>query len=181
LRIRPLRAIGKGHALSASGSTQIPASPEKVFDVLMDPQALAKVIPGCRELQRIGENQYRADVTISIGMIKARYEATISLTNIDRPNSLHLQGAGVSSLGGAEGGGDIVLEANELGTLMKYQYEAEVQGKVAAVGGRMLEGAARMVLGQLFEQLGRQASGKGAVGRFDSIWRRTLRFLRISK
>lgn len=178
---KPAKKAGKGHALSASGSTQIPAPPEKVFDVLMDPQALARVIPGCRELQRIGENQYRADVAISIGMIKARYEATISLSNIDRPNSLHLQGIGVSSLGGAEGGGDIVLQANEQGTLMKYQYEAEVQGKVAAVGGRMLEGAARMVLGQLFEQLGRQASGRGGGGSTSSFWRRVLRFLRIGK
>jgi len=178
---KPARKTGRGHALSASGSTQIPASPDKVFDVLMDPQALARVIPGCRELQRIGENQYRADVTISIGMIKARYEATISLTNINRPHSLHLQGAGISSLGGAEGGGDIVLQANEHGTLMKYQYEAEVQGKVAAVGGRMLEGAARMVLGQLFEQLGRQASGQGAATDADGVWHRVLRFLRIKK
>ena len=178
---KPVKKTGRGHALSASGSTQIPATPDKVFDVLMDPVMLAKVIPGCRELERIGENRYRADVTISIGMIKARYEATISLSDIKPPNSLRLQGSGVSSLGGAEGGGDIVLEANEQGTLMKYQYEAEVQGKVAAVGGRMLEGAARMVLGQLFEQLGRQASGQDARDESVSIWRRVLRLLRISK
>jgi len=178
---KPARKTGRGHALAASGSTQIPASPDEVFDVLMDPQALARVIPGCRELQRIGENQYRADVTISIGMIKARYEATISLTQINRPHSLHLQGTGISSLGGAEGGGDIVLQANEHGTLMKYQYEAEVQGKVAAVGGRMLEGAARMVLGQLFEQLGRQASGQGVTADAGGVWHRILRFLRIKQ
>lgn len=177
----PTKTTGRGHALSASGSTQIPATPEEVFDVLMDPEALAKVIPGCRELEQIGENSYRADVTISIGMIKARYEATIALSDIKRPHSLRLQGSGVSSLGGAEGGGDIVLEANGQGTLMKYQYEAEVQGKVAAVGGRMLEGAARMVLGQLFEQLGRQASGQGAASQPPGIWRRILQFLRISK
>lgn len=177
----PAKKTGRGQALSASGSTQIPATPEEVFDVLMDPEALAKVIPGCRELEQIGENSYRADVTISIGMIKARYEATISLSDIKRPHSLRLQGTGVSSLGGAEGGGDITLEANEQGTLMKYQYEAEVQGKVAAVGGRMLEGAARMVLGQLFEQLGRQASGQDATSQPTGIWRRILRFLRISK
>ena len=178
---KPAKKAGKGQALSASGSTQIPASPEKVFDVLLDPKALAAVIPGCRELQRIGENQYRADVTISIGMIKARYEATIALSDIKRPYSLHLQGTGVSSLGGAEGGGDIILEANEQGTLMRYHYTAEVQGKVAAVGGRMLEGAARMVLGQLFEQLGRQASGEQVTSQVDGWWRRMMRWLGITK
>ncbi|NHC61939.1 xanthine dehydrogenase family protein molybdopterin-binding subunit [Paenalcaligenes suwonensis] len=175
------KKTGKAHALSASGSTQISASPEQVFDVLLDPVALAAVIPGCRELQRIGENKYRADVTISIGMIKARYEATIELSNIQRPHSLHLQGAGVSSLGGADGGGDIVLAANEHGTLMTYHYAAEVQGKVAAVGGRMLEGAARMVLGQLFEQLGRQASGGQVEQRVGGLWSRLMRWLRMQK
>ncbi len=171
---------GRGHALSASGSTRIPAPPEKVFDVLLDPQALARVIPGCRELRQVGENQYRADVTISIGMIKARYEAQIALTDIERPRSLRLHGSGVSSLGGAQGAGTVVLEPDGDGTLMRYQYEAEVQGKVAAVGGRMLEGAARMVLGQLFEQLGRQACGGRAAVR-GGIWDRLLRFLRIRK
>lgn len=175
----PVKKSGRGHGLSASGSTQIAATPDRVFEVLMDPDALAKVIPGCRELERIGENRYRADVTISIGMIKARYEATIALSDLEPPRSLRLHGSGVSSLGGAEGSGKIVLEANEQGTLMSYQYEAEVQGKVAAVGGRMLEGAARMVLGQLFEQLGRQASGRDVDSRPVSVWQRLLRFLRI--
>jgi len=171
---------GRGHALSASGSTQIPAPPEKVFDVLLDPAALARVIPGCRELKQVGDNQYRADVTVSIGMIKARYEARIAFADINRPHSLRLQGSGVSSLGGAQGGGTVVLEPNGQGTLMTYQYEAEVQGKVAAVGGRMLEGAARMVLGQLFEQLGRQACGQDVPARA-GLWTRLLRILRIRK
>lgn len=178
---RPQEKKAGGRALSASGSTQIPATPDSVFDVLMDPQELVKVIPGCRELEQVSENQYRADVTISIGMIKARYEANISLTDIKRPHSLRLQGSGVSSLGGAEGQGHIVLEENEQGTLMTYQYEAEVQGKVAAVGGRMLEGAARMVLGQLFERLGRQAAGQHTAMQTQTIWQRFLQLLRIKK
>ncbi|MCQ9618317.1 molybdopterin-dependent oxidoreductase [Paenalcaligenes niemegkensis] len=151
---------GGGQALTASGSTQIPASPEAVFDVLMDPVALAKVIPGCEQLSPAGPNAYHADVTISIGLIKARYQANIALSDIVRPHSLRLSGEGKSSLGGAKGSGEITLTGNEGGTLMQYQYSAEVNGKVAAVGGRMLEGAAKIVLGQLFEQLGRQASGQ---------------------
>ncbi|MEF8690480.1 UNVERIFIED_CONTAM: molybdopterin-dependent oxidoreductase [Comamonas sp. A-3] len=151
---------GKGKALSAVGVVQIAAPPQVVFDVLLNPDALAKVIPGCHSLQAISENRYRADVTVGVGMIKARYEAEIALSELDPPHSLRLAGVGNSSLGSARGSGKVLLEADGEGTRLHYDYSAEVSGKVAAVGGRMLEGAAKIVLGQLFEQLGRQASGQ---------------------
>jgi len=170
-----------GRALTASGEVRLAASQEAVFAVLLDPSALAKVIPGCNELQSTGENQYKADVTVGIGMIKARYAAEVTLSELDPPNSLRLSGAGLSSVGSAKGSGIVKLEPHAGGTLLKYDYEAEVSGKVAAVGGRMLEGAARIVLGQLFEQLGRQASGESPSSARPSLWMRLLRFLRRAK
>lgn len=166
---------GGGRALTATGTTEIGASPEAVFRVLLDPAALAKVIPGCHALQAIGENRYRADVTVGVGLVKARYEAEISLSELDPPRSLRLTGAGLSALGSARGSGRVTLEAIPAGTRLSYDYRAEVSGKVAAVGSRMLEGAARVVLGQLFEQLGRQAGG--AAVRPVSWWARLLRLL----
>lgn len=157
---KPEAKGGAGKALTASGSVQIAASPEEVFNVLLDPQALAKVIPGCHALNAIGENRYQADVTVGVGMIKARYEAKIALSDLNPPHSLKLEGVGLSSLGSARGSGQVTLTPNDGGTRLSYDYSAEVSGKVAAVGGRMLEGAAKIVLGQLFEQLGRQASGQ---------------------
>jgi 2-furoyl-CoA dehydrogenase large subunit len=151
---------GSGKALTAQGSVEIEATPEAVFAVLMDPVALAKVVPGCNALETISPNQYRADVTVGVGMIKARFEAKIGLSDIDPPKRLRLSGAGISSLGTAQGEGLVELAATEKGTLLSYDYEAQVSGKVAAVGGRMLEGAAKVVLSQLFESLGRQAAGK---------------------
>jgi 2-furoyl-CoA dehydrogenase large subunit len=127
--------------------------------VLLDPEALARVIPGCHQLDRIGDNRYRADVTVGVGLVKARYEAEIALSDLDPPHALRLAGSGMSSLGSARGSGQVRLEAIPDGTRLSYDYRAEVSGKVAAVGSRMLEGAARVVLGQLFEQLGRQATG----------------------
>ncbi|PRZ56061.1 xanthine dehydrogenase molybdenum binding subunit apoprotein [Paraburkholderia fungorum] len=151
---------GGGKALTAQGSVDLPASPEAIFAVLLDPQALAKVIPGCHALEAEGTNQYRADVTVGVGMIKARFEAKIGLSEIDAPHRLRLAGAGMSSLGSARGSGLVELTPIESGTRLSYDYEAQVSGKVAAVGGRMLEGAAKVVLRQLFESLGRQAAGK---------------------
>ncbi|WP_354679499.1 SRPBCC family protein, partial [Cupriavidus plantarum] len=153
---------GGGKALTARGTVELDATPEAVFAVLLDPEALAKVVPGCHALERTAENHYRADVTVGVGMIKARFEAEIALSDLDPPRRLRLAGAGMSSLGSARGAGLVELVPHGGGTRLIYDYEAEVTGKVAAVGGRMLEGAAKVVLRQLFESLGRQAAGKPA-------------------
>jgi 2-furoyl-CoA dehydrogenase large subunit len=161
---------GRGRALTARGTVDLPASPEAIFAVLLDPQALARVIPGCHALEASAPNQYRADVTVGVGMIKARFEARIGLSDIDAPHRLRLAGAGLSPLGSARGNGLVELTPTAGGTRLSYDYEAQVSGKVAAVGGRMLEGAAKVVLRQLFESLGRQAAGerRGVTDRTDT-------------
>lgn len=169
---RAARAGGKG--LSAQGEIVLPATPEAVFAVLLDPVALARVVPGCHALETTGPNRYRADVTVGVGMIKARYVAEIALSDIQAPHRLRLAGSGLSSMGSAKGSGLVTLAPHGGGTLLRYDYEAEVSGKVAAVGGRMLDGAAKIVLKQLFEQLGRQASGQGGRAPAQGWWRRLL-------
>jgi len=167
-----------GKALTARGTVDLPATPEAVFAVLLDPKALAKVIPGCHALDETAPNQYRADVTVGVGMIKARFEARIGLSEIDAPHRLRLAGAGISPLGSARGNGLVELTPQGTGTRLAYDYEAQVSGKVAAVGGRMLEGAAKVVLKQLFESLGRQAAGKPVEERTSWIARLLGRFRR---
>ncbi|MBB5469582.1 2-furoyl-CoA dehydrogenase large subunit [Paraburkholderia sp. CI2] len=167
-----------GKALTARGTVDLPATPEAVFGVLLDPKALAKVIPGCHALDETAPNQYRADVTVGVGMIKARFEARIGLSEIDAPHRLRLAGAGISPLGSARGNGLVELTPQGTGTRLTYDYEAQVSGKVAAVGGRMLEGAAKVVLKQLFESLGRQAAGQPVEQRKSWIARILARFRR---
>jgi 2-furoyl-CoA dehydrogenase large subunit len=156
-------------SLQATGFVDIAATPAEVFAVLLDPVALALVIPGCDQLIPDGPNRFRAQVTIRIALIKARYEAEIELSDIVAPTSLRLSGRGQSALGTAQGDGCVRLEAimpsgaqaaepaGTTHTRLHYDYRAQVGGKVAAVGPRMLEGAARLVLGELFAALGRQA------------------------
>lgn len=173
-----------GKALAAKGEVVLAATPEAVFRVLLDPVSLAKVIPGCHALEPTGDNRYRADVTLGVGMIKARYTAEVALSELQPPHSLRLAGAGLSSVGSASGSGLVTLEPADGGTLLRYDYAAEVSGKVAAVGSRMLEGAAKMVLNQLFEQLGREAGGGAAglpAGAKRSFLSRLLAFLGITK
>ncbi|RZI77265.1 MAG: xanthine dehydrogenase family protein molybdopterin-binding subunit [Variovorax sp.] len=170
-----LRA-GEGLSLQAQGEVEIAATPAQVFAVLLDPVALARVIPGCHALVADGPNRYRADVTVGVGLVKARYAASIELSEIDAPRRLRLAGVGRSSLGTGGGDGVVTLEATSAGTTLRYDYRAQVGGKVAMVGSRMLEGAARIIVAQLFESLGRQAAGATAR---QPLWRRLLRRLGV--
>jgi 2-furoyl-CoA dehydrogenase large subunit len=177
------QASAGGHGLNMAGSVDLAASPQQVYAVLLDPEALAKVIPGCHALTKTGDNRYRADITLGIGLVKARYVAEVNLSDLDPPHGLSLGGSGISAFGSASGAGKVRLEAFGGGTRLHYDYSAAVSGKIAAVGGRMLEGAAKIILRQLFEQLGRQAAGAGAGSAATAVlpWRKWLAALRGSK
>ncbi|MBT7759671.1 MAG: molybdopterin-dependent oxidoreductase, partial [Rhodospirillaceae bacterium] len=142
-----------GHALEGQGSTVVPAAPEKVWSVLLDDTKLAAVIPGCHELVKTGDNAYRADVTLGVGPIKGRFTATVALQDLDPPNALSLIGAATGPLGRSEGEGNIRLRATKEGTQVNYTYTVRISGKVAAVGGRMMDGAARALINQFFKRL----------------------------
>lgn len=181
---QPARSVAKpgdGLRLTANGSVDIAATPAAVFAVLLEPTALARVIPGCHALQAIGPNRYRADVTLGVGLVKARYAAEIEVSEIDAPRCLRLTGRGISSLGTAAGSGLIRLDASGGGgTRLAYDYAVQVGGKVAAVGSRMLEGAARMLLAQMFAALGRQATGAETPA-LRSPWQRLLHWLGLAR
>lgn len=157
----PDGAVAGGPALRANDSVLIPASPQQVFDTLLDPQTLAAIIPGCHDLVLAGENRYRADVTVGVGMIRARFEAKVALSELDPPHSLRLSGSGSSSMGSAQGQAKVRFVELENGhTRLEYQYQVAVSGKVAAVGGRMLQGASKVIIGQIFTRLSQRVSGQ---------------------
>ncbi len=160
-----------GSALSASDSVELPAPPETVFARMLEPETLAAIIPGCHDLQAVGENAYRADVTVGVGMIRARYEASVTLSDLDPPHALRLSGVGKSAMGTAEGSARVRLTAlDNGGTRLDYDYEAAIGGKFASVGGRMLQGAARVIVGQIFSRLAAELDGGSA----PSPWRRVV-------
>jgi 2-furoyl-CoA dehydrogenase large subunit len=146
-------AKGEGRALEGSGETFVPAAPRMVWDTLLDPEKLAAVIPGCHSLDLVSENSYTAEVSLGVGPVRGRFHATVDLSDLDPPNAATLSGGLTGPLGASRGSGRVRLEGRDGGTNVTYDYSVEISGKVAAVGGRMLEGASRVIVGQFFQRL----------------------------
>jgi 2-furoyl-CoA dehydrogenase large subunit len=163
-----------GKQYSAAGSVHIAAPPEAVYRVLHDPQAMASVIPGCRELEAVAFNMYRADMSLSVGLVKVGFRVEMTLADEDPMRRMRIFGKGTGPLGSAEGDGRITLTAVEGGTRLDYRYGFALNGKIVAVGARMIESATGMVLQQLFVRLGRVAGGK-APGK--GLWQRLLHLI----
>jgi 2-furoyl-CoA dehydrogenase large subunit len=165
----------RGRGLSGEGTITVPAPPDRVWQTLLDPRELAVVIPGCHALEAVGQNAYRAEVNIGVGPVRGRYDARIRLEDLVEPRSFKLVGEGIGALGQARGEGVVVLSPNAAGTSVSYRYSVEVGGKVAAVGGRMLEGAAKVLVAQFFQRLISRSLGEHALKL--SLWQRLLRAL----
>jgi 2-furoyl-CoA dehydrogenase large subunit len=148
--------------LRGEGSATVAASPEAVWAMLLDPATLQAVIPGCHAVERISDTHFRADVTIGVGPVKGRYRAEVTLSDLDAPRAVTLGGSAEGALGFGNGEGRITLTPENSGTVVRYEYDAAIGGKVASIGGRLLDGAARVIIGQFFSALARQAGGASA-------------------
>ena len=165
----PLVPLGDGHALTGQGSTLVPTSVEEVWDLLMDEKSLSRVIPGCKELELIAENKYRADMTIGVGAIKGRFITVVALEDLQAPSSLKLVGGATGPLGESKGEGYLKLMQKGEGTELSYQYAILISGKAASIGGRMLDGATRSFIKLFFKQLVSQSKAADDVSFFASI------------
>ena len=151
------------YPLKAQGEVRLQVLPENIFAVLLDPERLKNVIPGCESIRKTAiSNGIRFDciAVVRIGIAKARFEAKVDLTNIQEPDSFSLGGEGRGPLGMALGMGQVSLKNDGGTTVLKYDYQAQVSGKLAAIGSRLLEGAIRLVLDQLFRALAKEAGAK---------------------
>ena len=167
-----------GKALTGTGETLVPATPQQVWDTLLDPEKLAAVIPGCHKLDLVGDNLYRADVSLGVGPVKGRFVAEVGLSDLDPPKAVRLAGGLDGPLGSSKGAGNVRLTQEGDSTRVTYDYRIEIGGKVASIGGRMLEGAAKMVVGQFFDRLCSQIEGKPVpAGGELGLWHRLLAML----
>jgi 2-furoyl-CoA dehydrogenase large subunit len=146
-------------SLRGEGEARVTAAPEAIWAMLLDVDTLASIIPGCHGVQKLSETHFKADVTLGVGPVKGRYKAEIELSDLDEPRAATLTGSVSGALGTGGGHGRVTLTPDGAGgTVIGYSYEAAVGGKVAAIGGRLLDGAAKAIIGQFFAALARKAS-----------------------
>jgi len=141
-------------ALRGQGSVEIAAPRRQVWDALLDPAQLKAIIPGCESVAQIGPETYRARVKVSVAGIGGLYDAQIRISDRREPDSMRLSGRGESKLGFGQGEAAVTLRETAPGlTLLSYEYGADVGGRVASFGQRMLDGVVRILLGSFFDRL----------------------------
>ena len=138
-------------AMTMSGEQQLTASREKVWAALNNPEVLKACIPGCETLDVTGENEFSAVATNKIGPVKARFKGKVRLTDLDPPNSYKISGEGDGGIAGfAKGGATVSLSDKDGGTLLSYNVEAQIGGKLAQLGQRLVNGAAKKLADDFF-------------------------------
>ena len=125
------------------GSYQINLKKQKVWDALNDSEILKKAIPGCEELKKNSDTEFTATATNKIGPFNATFTGEIELKDLNPPNSYKISGSGNSPVGFASGEASVNLEDYESGTKLSYIIEANVGGKIAQVGSRLIDMTAK--------------------------------------
>ena len=132
---------------------RINASRETVYDSLNDPEVLKKCIPGCEKIDKVSESELKASVIAKIGPIKAKFLGQIFLSDLNPPKSYTISGEGQGGVAGfAKGVAKVLLEEDGRITVLKYELKAEVGGKIAQLGGRLIEGTAKKLAGEFFNK-----------------------------
>ena len=129
--------------MKLSGSYQINLEKQKVWEALNDPEVLRKSIPGCEDFKKNSDTEFTATATNKIGPFNASFTGDIELKNINAPHSYLIEGSGNSPVGFANGEAKVKLEDSEGGTKLIYEVEANVGGKIAQVGSRLIDMTAK--------------------------------------
>lgn len=169
--LKKMQARPGERAMTGEGKAEVKATRKAVWDMLLEPSTLAAIIPGAHGVEKVTDTHFQAVVTLGVGPVRDRYQADIKLSDMDLYEGVTLAGEVVGGLGSGRGEGRITLsDLEDGGTLIEYRYVAGVGGKVASVGGRLLDGAARVVIGQFFQALARHAGGGGGGGFFSRLF-----------
>jgi len=138
-------------AMNMTGEVQLPASRETVWAMLNEPAVLKSCIPGCESLDKDSDNEFRAVATIKIGPVKARWKGKVRFSNLDPPNSYRISGEGDGGVAGfAKGGAKVSLANKNGGTVLSYNVEAQIGGKLAQLGQRLINSVAKKTADDFF-------------------------------
>jgi uncharacterized protein len=137
--------------MQLTGSLRLDAPREQVWAALNDPEILRRAIPGCDSLSRLSPTEFKAQVTARIGPVKASFAGTVALADIDPPHGYTISGEGAGGAAGfAKGSAKVRLAHDGGGTVLSYSVAASVGGKLAQLGGRLIEAAAQKLAQEFF-------------------------------
>jgi uncharacterized protein len=146
-------------AMTMQGEVMLPANRERVWAALNDPEVLKACIPGVQELDKVSDTAFNAVAKVAIGPVKATFKGAVSLTDLDPPNGYTISGEGQGGVAGfAKGGAKVRLDEADGGTKLTYDVEAQVGGKIAQLGGRLINGVAKKYADEFFANFAKNLS-----------------------
>src|ERR1700727_3878589 len=150
-------------AMTMNGEVQLAAPPQTVWEKLNDPVTLKSCIPGCEQLDKLSDTEMQAVATVKIGPVKAKFKGRVTRSDLDPPNGYKISGQGDGGVAGfASGGATVKLEAKDGGTLLIYAVEAQIGGKLAQLGPRLGNRAAKKLADDFFQKFAASVSAPGA-------------------
>ena len=150
-------------AMTMSGQVQLAATRERVWAMLNDPTVLKSCVPGCEQFETSAENEFQAVATVKVGPVKARWKGKVRLSDLDPPNSYRISGEGEGGVAGfAKGGASVSLSDKDGGTLLSYSVEAQIGGKLAQLGQRLINSAAKKTADDFFAKFAQAVIPKAA-------------------
>lgn len=149
--------------MDMTGEERIAAPRDAVWAALNDPDILKQCIPGCQSLERISPTELTATVKLKIGPVSASFNGEVTLSNINAPESYTISGEGKGGIAGfAKGGADVVLKEDGDETILQYEARAQVGGKIAQLGSRLVDSSAKKLAQQFFADFTAAINGQGS-------------------
>ena len=140
-------------AMTMNGEYQLAVPRETVWAKLNDTEILKACIPGCEQFDKLSDTEFQAVSTTKIGPVKAKFKGKVTISDLDPPNGYKISGQGDGGVAGfAKGGATVKLEPKEDGTLLSYSVEAQIGGKLAQLGQRLINGAAKKMADEFFKK-----------------------------
>jgi carbon monoxide dehydrogenase subunit G len=137
--------------MEMTGEFRIPAPRQRVWEGLNDPEVLKQCIPGCQTLEKVSDTEFNGKVVASVGPVRATFGGKVTLSDLDAPQSYTISGEGSGGVAGfAKGGAKVNLSEDGATTLLTYAVQAQVGGKLAQVGSRLIDGVARKMANDFF-------------------------------
>jgi carbon monoxide dehydrogenase subunit G len=146
--------------MDMTGEYRLAAPRSKVWDALNDPEILKQCIPGCDEIIKLSDTEMTAKATMKVGPVKAHFGGKVTLSELDPPNGYKISGEGSGGAAGfAKGGATVRLVEEGSGTVLSYTVEANVGGKLAQIGSRLIDATARKMAGEFFSRFSELVGG----------------------